>query len=87
MSVTYLKSIVETATPVLCYYTNTRDRVQVIRLDDGSDRNWQRVVFPRERLMFDALATAVLEVYEGGEDGDRLFERLDCRELACTGME
>jgi hypothetical protein len=53
---------------ILCYYFNATSKIQIIR--SGQSPNWyfNRVVFPKERLLFEALPDAVLEIYEDTEN-------------------
>lgn len=46
----------------LCCYTNTTSHIQVIRLVSKSHTNWQRVVFPGERLLFETDSESKLEI-------------------------
>ncbi|WP_026100860.1 DUF1830 domain-containing protein [Synechococcus sp. PCC 7336] len=67
----------------LCYYFNASDRVQVAKLSSGSHRDWEKVVFPCDRILFDAPEDALLEVYASNDRQAVLTHRLSCRELAC----
>ncbi|MEL7083161.1 MAG: DUF1830 domain-containing protein [Cyanobacteria bacterium P01_A01_bin.3] len=82
MSVTLVPPIAELAAETLCVYVNASDRIQVVRLTECS-AELERVVFPGQRLMFEAPADAVLEVY-AGDDEPELQERLLCGDLACA---
>ncbi|HBL61206.1 MAG TPA: hypothetical protein DDZ80_23060 [Cyanobacteria bacterium UBA8803] len=58
------KSLTSEADPqILCVYINTTNRMQLLQMRRISKPNWQRVVFPGERLMFEALAEAQLEIH------------------------
>jgi len=46
----------------LCCYTNHTSHVQVIRLVNQSHTNWQRVIFPGERVLFEADSESNLEI-------------------------
>lgn len=46
----------------LCCYTNHTSHVQVIRLMNQSHTNWQRVIFPGERFLFEADSESNLEI-------------------------
>ena len=82
MSVTLVPPIAELAAEILCVHVNASDRIQVVRLTKCS-AELERVVFPGQRLMFEAPADAVLEVY-AGDDEPELQERLLCGDLACA---
>lgn len=46
----------------LCCYTNHSSYIQVIRLVNPSHTNWQRVIFPGERFLFEADSESNLEI-------------------------
>lgn len=47
---------------ILCFYVNTTSRIQIIQLTNIDNFDWQRVVFPGQRLMFEAVPSAILEI-------------------------
>jgi hypothetical protein len=47
---------------ILCYYENASSQVQIARIANIPNWMFERVVFPRERLLFEALPEALLEV-------------------------
>jgi hypothetical protein len=47
---------------VLCFYVNATSQVQVIRLTNSPNFNFERVIFPGQREMFDAALEGSLEV-------------------------
>ena len=49
-----------------------------MRIDNIPDWYFERVVFPREQLVFEAVAEAVLEVYSSDKSGPFLSNRLPC---------
>lgn len=46
----------------LCLHTNNTSKIQIIRLKTIPNLTWERIVFPGERLMFEALPDAELEI-------------------------
>lgn len=48
---------------ILCHYFNSTDKMQLIRILDSSDDSWEKIVFPRQRVLFEATSEAWLEVY------------------------
>ena len=46
----------------LCSYTNITSRIQIIRTSTCSNGQWEKVVFPGQRLMFEAMPDAKLEI-------------------------
>lgn len=47
---------------ILCCYVNDTSKLQIIRIKNIPDFRWERVVFPGQRLMFEALSEAKLEI-------------------------
>jgi len=55
--------VAESDDRILCSYINITDQIQVIRRINIPYINWERVVFPGECLMFEAVPMAQLEVH------------------------
>jgi hypothetical protein len=47
---------------ILCCHVNATNRIHIIRLTNSSDIYLEQVVFPRQRLLFEALPEAKLEI-------------------------
>lgn len=47
---------------ILCYYENVSSQVQIARIANIPNGVFERVIFPRERLLFETLPEALLEV-------------------------
>ncbi len=66
---TYLLSLLTAESPsqdsaqILCYYTNETNASQIVRVMNGPKCHFERVIFSREHLLFDALPESYLEVY------------------------
>lgn len=68
----------------LCYYVNATNQLQIARLLALSPFSFERVVFPGERLMFEAPPEAVLEiVLRQGSDTPET-QQISCQELRVT---
>jgi Domain of unknown function (DUF1830) len=63
---------------ILCYYANATNQIQVVRI--GNIPNWyfERVMFPGQRLMFEAAAAAVLEIHTGAVASAILSDKIPC---------
>jgi hypothetical protein len=48
---------------ILCSYTNVTHHLQIIRLKHNPGLHWERVVFPGQRLMFEAVPKAKVEIH------------------------
>lgn len=51
---------------ILCYYTNSTPKIQLIRVLDGHNCNYEKVVFPQQRILFATTLEGRLEVYLEG---------------------
>lgn len=58
---------------ILCSYANITDQVQIARITNIPGWYFERVVFPQEYLLFEALPDAQLEIYSSGNSGDPLL--------------
>lgn len=47
---------------ILCYYENATSQIQIARIANIPNWLFERVIFPRQRLLFEALPDALLEV-------------------------
>lgn len=76
-------STVSNSTGMLCYYANTSGQMQIARIMQGSVRMFERVVFPGQRVLFNAPADAELEVQTRAIANLLFSERIPCVQLAC----
>ncbi len=63
---------------ILCSYKNKTPTVQIIRITNIPNWYFERVIFPGELLLFEALPEAVLEIYNTDEIGPILCARFLC---------
>ncbi len=63
---------------ILCSYKNKTPTVQIIRITNIPNWYFERVVFPGELLLFEALPEAVLEIYISEEARPILCARFLC---------
>ncbi|MGK7892467.1 MAG: DUF1830 domain-containing protein [Xenococcus sp. (in: cyanobacteria)] len=63
----------------LCCYVNRTDKIQIGRIVNIEQWYFEKVIFPQQRLLFDAPPEAELEIY-----ADERVEviRIHCNELA-----
>jgi hypothetical protein len=66
---------------MLCYYTNVTNQVQILRIRNIPDWFYERVIFPKERLLMTTPAQALLEVYQGTPTGELLLAQVPCSHL------
>lgn len=67
--------------PMLCCYVNATSKVQVIRIANLPDCYFERVVFPGQRLLFEAPLDAELEVHTGMTVSAILADKIPCSRL------
>lgn len=53
----------ENSDKILCFYSNDTSYIQIVRLRNIENWNYERVVFPKERFFFEAERDAQLEIY------------------------
>lgn len=72
---------------ILCYYTNHDRTIKVARITNIANWYFERVVFPGERLLFEALPEAQLEVYVTNFSTVALVEVTTCARLAIKAIQ
>ena len=81
MNLTLNEVIAERDTRILCWYLNTTDKMQIARITNITNWYFERTVFPGERLLFEAVPSAQLEVCRCAETGTIVCERILCDRL------
>ncbi|MEO1592940.1 MAG: DUF1830 domain-containing protein [Cyanobacteria bacterium J06632_22] len=66
---------------VLCCYVNASSKIQVARITNIPNWYFERVVFPGQRLIFQALVTAQLEIHTGMMASSILSDTIPCERL------
>lgn len=66
---------------ICCCYSNVSSKIQVIRITNISNWYFERVVFPGQRLMFEAPSNAMLEVHCGMMASSILSDTISCERL------
>lgn len=66
---------------LLCCYVNATSQIQVVRITNVANWYFERVVFPGQRLMFQAVADALLEIHTGMMASSILSDRIPCHKL------
>ncbi|MGC9505657.1 DUF1830 domain-containing protein [Baaleninema sp.] len=77
--------------PILCCYINATSQIQVARITNIPNWYFERVVFPGQRLVFEALPQAQLEIHTGMMASSILSDTIPCDRLRVSteshGME
>lgn len=74
--------LTNTTSPLLCAYENVTSSVQIIRIANIQDWYFERVIFPGQRLLFEASSNAELEVHSS-QLGQTVLEK----KIPCFGLE
>lgn len=65
----------------LCCYVNATNFLQMARSANISNWHFERVVFPGERLLFEASPEAQLEIHTGITSSAIITDRISCKHL------
>ncbi|NJM96364.1 MAG: DUF1830 domain-containing protein [Phormidesmis sp. RL_2_1] len=66
---------------ILCCYINATSKIQIARVTNVPDWYFERVVFPGQRLMFEAVESAMLEIHTGMMASAILSDTIPCTRL------
>ena len=66
---------------ILCHYTNETKKIQVARITSIANWYFERVVFPGQRLTFEAPPEAILEIHSGMMASAVLEKTISCKSL------
>lgn len=66
---------------ILCCYVNATSKVQVVRITNIPNWYFERVVFPGQRLMFETMPEALLEINSGMMASAILSDKIPCDRL------
>ncbi len=68
----------------LCCYVNATAHVEVARISNIPHWYFERVVFPGQRLIFEAPIAAKLEIHTGMSISSIISETIDCQKLCLS---
>ncbi|MDJ0661217.1 MAG: DUF1830 domain-containing protein [Crocosphaera sp.] len=69
---------------LLCCYVNATNHIQVARITNIENWYFERVVFPGQRLVFEALPKAQLEIHTGMMASAILSDTIPCERLCIS---
>jgi hypothetical protein len=75
------------ANRILCCYINDTHKIKITRITNISNWYVERVVFPGEKLLFEALPEAQLEIYVTNFSTVALVEITTCDRLAVKNLQ
>jgi len=69
---------------ILCCYVNATSKIQVARISNIANWYFERVVFPGQKLFFEAPQEAQMEIHTGMMASAILSDTIPCDRLALT---
>ncbi|MBE9111215.1 DUF1830 domain-containing protein [Nodosilinea sp. LEGE 07298] len=72
---------------ILCCYVNATSKIQVARITNVPDWYFERVVFPGQRLLFETVPRALLEIHTGMMASAILSDSIPCDRLQVDAPE
>ena len=66
---------------IVCCYVNATSKIQVARITNIPNWYFERVVFPGQRLIFEAVPEALLEIHSGMMASSILSDTIPCQQL------
>lgn len=81
MTLTLDRLPLELSGRILCLYVNNTSTMQIARIVNIASWYFERTVFPGERLLFEALPEAELEIWKSTETGVVELDRTLCDRL------
>lgn len=66
---------------ILCCYVNATSKIQIARITNIANWYFERVVFPGQRLVFEAFPEALLEIHTGMMASAILSDKIPCQRL------
>lgn len=69
---------------IVCCYVNATSQIQIARITNISNWYFERVIFPGQRLVFEALPEALLEIHSGMMASAILSDTIPCQQLSVS---
>ncbi|MBW4552283.1 MAG: DUF1830 domain-containing protein [Aphanocapsa sp. GSE-SYN-MK-11-07L] len=66
---------------VLCSYLNATGQVKIARIQNIPGWYFERVIFPGDRVLFEAVAEATLEIHTSQVAGTTQTDQIPCAQL------
>ena len=66
---------------ILCCYVNATSQIQIARITNIPNWYFERVVFPGQRLVFEAVPAALMEIHTGMMASAILSDKIPCDRL------
>jgi Domain of unknown function (DUF1830) len=72
---------------ICCCYVNSTSQIQIARITNVHNWYFERVVFPGQRLIFEAPSYGCLEIHTGMMASSILSDKIPCQQLVVTSDE
>ncbi|NET56931.1 MAG: DUF1830 domain-containing protein [Symploca sp. SIO2E6] len=66
-----------------CYYANQSSSIQIIRITNIPNFYFERVVFPGQRMIFETVENARLEVHSSNSITTIITDVIPCQQISC----
>jgi len=66
---------------ILCYYVNMTAALQTACISGITDESFERIIFPQQRLLFEAPLDATLELRTCSSTGEMVVSHIPCLQL------
>ena len=87
MSLNLRSATVNPTAKILCYYTNSTSKVQIIRVTKAEKLNLEKIIFPRQRVLFEATTEEQLEIHTNQAGKKRIAQIVPCQNLRADRLE
>ncbi|MEM1172095.1 MAG: DUF1830 domain-containing protein [Cyanobacteria bacterium P01_H01_bin.35] len=71
----------ESSNQILCCYVNATSQIQIAKISNVPNWDFERVVFPGQRLVFEAVVGACMEIHTGTVASSILSDTIPCDRL------
>ncbi|MBR8834149.1 MAG: DUF1830 domain-containing protein [Stigonema ocellatum SAG 48.90 = DSM 106950] len=80
-------SSIASCQPILCHYCNVTSQIQIARISNIPNWYFERVVFPGQHLLFEAVPKAQLEIHTGMMATAIVSDTILCQRLQVEGSD
>ena len=81
MSLNWQTATTQPISKILCYYINSSCKMQLIRVTQSLNLNSEKIVFPQQRVFFEAIPQGQLEVHTDLVAHPRFVQKIPCQSL------
>ena len=72
---------------ILCYYINSTRKMQLIRVASSQNLSLEKIVFPQQRILFEAIAEGQLEIYTSQAGKQKIAQVIPCQSLQVNQLQ